>query len=129
MENTKDNIDSTVDASQPSTKQQSEVKEYTKIKSALATLDKFLAKKFMLILGTCLFGISICGAGLFFNNTIGALASDGSGGALPGGSTPINAVLFSLAGVLAFTIVVTCVYALTSRRRRHANGNRISASV
>jgi len=94
------------------------VVEYTAIKRMLGTLDRFLTKRFMLVVGLCTAVISGCIVGLMIENrTFGHAFSLGRGAGTSGGSLTATIWLGSIIAVAVFIIILTIVYNLRKRKR------------
>lgn|GEM_PF-4054082 len=105
-----DTIQAKVSKQQPAN-ESAEVK-YSTIRRLLGTLDRFLTKKFALILAVCATLIAACSAGLFINNSAVNAASD-----LPstGGDIALNTWFWAGIALFAFVAVLSTVYFLSRR--------------
>lgn len=92
------------------------VVEYTAIKRMLDTLDRFLTKRFMLVIAFCLTVVSGCAIGLMFDNKVFAFSSSG-GGDSPGGSLTTTVWLGAIITVAVFIIILTIVHAVRKKKK------------
>ena len=95
-----------------------EVVKYPTIRRMLNTLDKFLAKKLVLVLGLLSIGIVLCSGGVLLS------AASVSAATGPGVGSPValETFLFSLMALFAFAGVVTIIYFVSRRKhiKKHA---------
>jgi len=119
-ENDKDKADEEVKASDE--KDTTVVVEYSTIKRMLGTLDRFLTRQFMLVVGLCTAVISGCILGLMFENAVlgHAFSPGGMGSGSGGGDLTTNVWLGSLLAVAVFIIIVAVVINIKKRKRKGA---------
>ena len=100
-------------------KTQDEPVKYPTIRRMLNTLDRFLAKKLVLVFGILSIGIVLCSGGLIVS---AATVSAGSGYGT-GSPATLDVVLFSFMAVFAFIGILTLVYFLSRHKhiKKHAN--------
>jgi len=96
------------------------VVEYSAIKRMLDTLDRFLTKQFLLVVGLCTAVISGCVLGLMFENAVLGQAFS-PGGGTSGGDLTVNVWLGAVATVAVFLMVVTIVLNVKKRRAKKQN--------
>jgi len=87
-----------------------DVVKYSTIKRMLNTLDRFLTKRYMLIVAFCSAVISICTIALVLTNaSISHAVSAGEAGN-SGGGGEYNVILWSLIAAFGFIGLFTCFY-------------------
>lgn len=97
------------------------VVKYPKINSALGTLERFLTKNLMLIIGIYIFAMTLCGGGLLLNNAIFSNASTTTG---TSGSADmeLNTWLYSFIAIFTFFVLLSVFYLLGRKRYRDKKG-------
>jgi len=109
-----------VDAS-PESKDGVEVVEYSAIKRMLGTLDRFLTKRFMLVVGLCTAVVSACIIALMVENSVFTQAySSGGGAEATGGDLTTNVWLGALIVVAVFIMIVVTVINLRKQKKKVA---------
>jgi hypothetical protein len=90
--------------------------KYSTIKRMLGTLDKFLSKKFVFLLGLYFVAMALCMGGLFINNSGTGSAASGSAVSGMGPDIALNTWLWATIAVATLLAIFLVIYIIAKRR-------------